>query len=84
MMEVLAYPMAIFINIASEATHAAPVPEDWKGRITCLAVSLHDGKPQVISAALGMPTARGVIQAYVGQSIINTAALPTRPAAGRP
>lgn len=48
MMEVLAYPTAIFINIASETTHAALLPTDWRSRMTCLAVSLRDGKPHVI------------------------------------
>jgi hypothetical protein len=48
MMEALAYPMAAFINIASETTHAALVPENWKGRIACFAVFLRNGQAHVI------------------------------------
>lgn len=48
MMQALAYPTAAFINIASETTHAALVPEKWKGRIACFAVFLRNGKAHVV------------------------------------
>lgn len=48
MMEALAYPMAVFINIASERTHVGLVPDAAKGRITGFAVSIRENRVQVI------------------------------------
>lgn len=48
MMVALNYPVAIFINIASEQTHAALVSDASKGRLTCFAVSIRDGHAHVI------------------------------------
>jgi len=48
MMAALNYPMAIFINIATEQTHAALVPDAARGRITCFAVSIREGRAHVI------------------------------------
>lgn len=48
MMTLLNYPMAVFINIGSQKTHADLIPESAKGRITCFAVSLVKGAVQVI------------------------------------
>ena len=47
MMAGLNYPVAIFINIASDQTHAALVPDAAKGRITCFAVSMREGTAHV-------------------------------------
>lgn len=51
MMEALDYPMAIFINIASATTHTDLVPAEWRQRITCIAVALHDGKVEILRDA---------------------------------
>jgi len=48
MIQVLRYPIGIFINIGSELTHAGLVPEEGKGLISCFAVSLRDGNTHVI------------------------------------
>jgi hypothetical protein len=48
MMAALSYPMAIFINIASEKTHAGLVPDTAKGRVTCFAVSIREGSAHVV------------------------------------
>jgi hypothetical protein len=48
MMAALHYPMAIFINIASDQTHASLVPDAAKGRITCFAVANRENRVQVI------------------------------------
>lgn len=48
MMEILEYPLAIFLNIASEVTHAEVVPTEWRERIVCFAVNLRNGEAQVI------------------------------------
>ncbi|RZF24016.1 hypothetical protein EVC45_41150 [Paraburkholderia sp. UYCP14C] len=47
MIELLNYPLAIFINIASEVTHSDLVPARWRERIVCFAVRLRDGEPHV-------------------------------------
>ena len=52
MMEILAYPLAIFINIASEATHAELIPPTWKGRLVCFAVTLRDGEVHVTRSVM--------------------------------
>lgn len=38
MMDVLSYPAGVFVNIASERTHAESLPADANGRISCFAV----------------------------------------------
>lgn len=48
MLDVLHYPLGIFINIASERTHADAVPLPAIGRITCFAISLRDDGVHVI------------------------------------
>lgn len=48
MIEVLNYPIGFFINIASVKTCAELVPDAMKDHIVCLAVSLKDGKTEVI------------------------------------
>jgi hypothetical protein len=48
MMELLNYPLAFFINIASENTRADLVPVEWRERIVCFAVSLRNGAAHVI------------------------------------
>ncbi|MCF7770190.1 hypothetical protein [Achromobacter pulmonis] len=48
MMEVLEYPLAIFVNIASEVTHADVVPAEWRERIICFAVNLRNGEAHVV------------------------------------
>lgn len=47
MIEIVGYPLAVFINIASEDAQAA-VPTVWRNRIVCVAVSLRDGKARAI------------------------------------
>jgi hypothetical protein len=51
MMRLLDYPVAVFINIGSQETHANLIPESAKGRITCFAVSLVAGEVRIIQAA---------------------------------
>ncbi|PNG53304.1 MULTISPECIES: hypothetical protein [unclassified Variovorax] len=48
MMDVLAYPIGIFVNIASGHTHAGALPETAKGRITCFAVLLETDGVKVL------------------------------------
>ncbi|WP_431823881.1 hypothetical protein [Burkholderia sp. F1] len=48
MIEILGYPLAVFINLESEDTQANAVPAAWRNRIVCFAVSLRDGKAHVI------------------------------------
>lgn len=48
MMAALNYPMAIFINIASEQTHAGLVPDAARGRLTCFATSIREGHAHVV------------------------------------
>lgn len=50
MIEILRYPLAVFLNIASVDTHADAVPTAWRNRIACFAVSLGDGKAHVIQS----------------------------------
>ncbi|MEH6416204.1 hypothetical protein [Pseudomonas sp. CGJS7] len=51
MIDTLRYPLGVFINIDSLTTWAELVPEDYRSRITCLAVSLgKNGVPQVVRA----------------------------------
>lgn len=48
MIEVLRYPIGIFINIDSDATHEDAVPTHLKDRILCFAVRLDSkGKPRI-------------------------------------
>jgi hypothetical protein len=48
MMAILEYPLAIFLNIASEVTHANVVPAEWRDRIICFAVSLRNAEAHVV------------------------------------
>lgn len=48
MVEILDYPQAIFLNIASDLTHVDVVPVEWRERIICFAVSLRNGKAHVV------------------------------------
>lgn len=48
MMDVLAYPIGVFVNIDAGATHADALPEAAKGRVTCFAVYLQDGGVAVV------------------------------------
>lgn len=48
MMEILEYPLAIFLNIASEVTHADVVPAEWRERVVCFAVNLRNGEAHVV------------------------------------
>ena len=48
MLEVLEYPLAIFINVDSENTHSALVPEAGHGRIVCFAVAAHEGAVRIL------------------------------------
>lgn len=43
----LGYPLTIFINIDSQATHTALCPEEIAGQTVCFAVSWKDGHPRV-------------------------------------
>jgi hypothetical protein len=53
MLDVLEYPVGIFINIGSERTHSDLVPAALRGRIVCYAVWLQDGKPQLVEQRTG-------------------------------
>ncbi len=48
MLRVLHYPLGIFVNINSRETYAELVPEDAKGLIVAYAVSLVEGKANVV------------------------------------
>lgn len=48
MIQVLEYPLGVFINIASTVTHANLVPTAIRGRVVAFAVTLQDGKPRVL------------------------------------
>lgn len=48
MIDVLHYPLGIFVNIASDATHCQLVPPEAKGHIACYAVSLNNGHVHVV------------------------------------
>lgn len=48
MINVLHYPLGIFVNIASDETHHQLVPAEVKGRIVSFAVSLNNGHVRVI------------------------------------
>jgi hypothetical protein len=50
MMTVLEYPLGIFLNIASEITHADLLQADWRDRIACFAVSLRNGEAHVVQS----------------------------------
>jgi len=47
MREVLGYPLTIFINIDTDATHANLRPDAIAGQTVCYAVRLEDGAPVV-------------------------------------
>ncbi|MBK7664281.1 MAG: hypothetical protein IPJ21_12180 [Sterolibacteriaceae bacterium] len=48
MLEVLRYPLGVFVNIDAAVTHAGSIPADLHGRIVCFAVMLVRGVPQII------------------------------------
>lgn len=48
MIQVLRYPLGVFINIGSDVTHSALVPEGVRGRVVAFAVELRDGKSHVV------------------------------------
>lgn len=48
MVGVLSYPLGIFVNIDSESTYSELVPEEIRSQIICFAVTLQDGKVQII------------------------------------
>jgi hypothetical protein len=48
MLDVLHYPLGVFINIDSAVTHAELVPQAVGGRIACFAVMLADGVPRIV------------------------------------
>jgi hypothetical protein len=51
MINTLNYPLGVFINVDSSKTWAELVPEAYRPRIICLAVSLgENGAPQVVRA----------------------------------
>ena len=50
MIDVLRYPLGLFVNIASEVTYAELIPPDAKGRVVAFAVSLRDGRVHVVEA----------------------------------
>jgi hypothetical protein len=48
MLQVLDYPIGIFVNIDSDATFSASVPEDFHDRIVCFAIRLGaDRRPEL-------------------------------------
>lgn len=48
MIQVLGYPLGVFVNIAATDTHADLVPAAVRGRVVTFAVTLQDGEPRVI------------------------------------
>jgi hypothetical protein len=48
MIQVLRYPLGVFVNIASSVTYADLVPRAARGRVVAFAVTLKDGKPSLI------------------------------------
>ncbi|PLT19472.1 hypothetical protein CXP34_05765 [Ralstonia mannitolilytica] len=61
MMEILEYPLAVFLNIASEVTHADVVPAAWRERIACFAVSLRNGEAHVVRSTWAEQAGHGGI-----------------------
>lgn len=51
MLDVLHYPLGVFVNINSGLTFVDVVPEDLKGRIVCFGVALREGKVHVVESA---------------------------------
>ena len=47
MIEVLRYPLGVFVNIASTQTYIDLVPQEARGRVVAFAVILQDGKPRI-------------------------------------
>jgi hypothetical protein len=47
MIQLLHYPLGVFVNIASTVTHANLVPAAVRSHVVAFAVSLQDGKPCV-------------------------------------
>jgi hypothetical protein len=58
MIQVLHYPLGVFVNIASTITHANLVPEVVQGRVVAFAVTLQDGKPRVTEERTRWPRRR--------------------------
>lgn len=52
MIEVLEYPLGIFVNINSSHTFAELAPKHLSGKIFSFAVELSDGKVQVVEAGI--------------------------------
>ncbi len=50
MINVLRYPVGIFVNINSNETHSNLVPDSIKGRVVCFTISLLDGKACVLKS----------------------------------
>lgn len=48
MIQVLHYPLGVFVNIASSATYADRVPEEVRGRVVAFAVTLQDGEVRLV------------------------------------
>jgi len=50
MIQVLRYPVGVFVNIASSVTHANLVPKAVRRHVVAFAVALQEGKPHVVEA----------------------------------
>ncbi len=48
MIEILNYPLAVFINIASSATHSDHIPIEGEDRIVAFAVYMNDGCTTIV------------------------------------
>ena len=48
MIQVLDYPLGVFINIGSSITHGNLVPRAVRGSVVAFAVELRDGKTHVV------------------------------------
>jgi hypothetical protein len=49
MIDILRYPLGVFINVDSAKTRAELIPQAYRARITCFAVSMDkNGGPQVV------------------------------------
>jgi len=48
MMDVLTYPLGVFVNVSCADTHAETLPEAAKGRVMCFAVWLEADEVKII------------------------------------
>jgi hypothetical protein len=48
MLDVLHYPLGVFVNIDAAVTYAELVPQEVRDRVACFAVMLADGVPQIV------------------------------------